>query len=92
MSKQLTDIIKQYHPLLYRYACRLLVQPALASGIITKVFEELYDQDKLVPGPMLRPDLKTATLHKCEAYNKAYAVYEKTLNSQQLQNEKPTNP
>lgn len=89
---ELITIIKRYDPLLQRYAARLLTQPGLAAIVVTEIWEELYDQGKLVPGPQLRLELKKATEHKCEAYNKAYAVYEKSLHTHQLQNEKPNNP
>ena len=78
MSKELVSIIRQYNDLLTRFARRLLTEPSLTEGIVVELFEEMYDQNKLYPGPDLRNNLKTALIHKCEAYNIAFEVYKKS--------------
>lgn len=79
MSKQssnnLLRIIIQYDPVLCRYA-QLLLKPnkTRVVDIVKWVFEEIYDEGMLYPGPHLRPLLIEKTKSKCMAFNRAVNI------------------
>jgi DNA-directed RNA polymerase specialized sigma24 family protein len=68
MSKGLVSITLQYNSLLTRFARRLLTEPHYAEDVLIKIFEELYDKNKLYCGPDLRNDLKNAIIDRCRGY------------------------
>ena len=60
-----------YHPLLQRYAMRIINNAAVAELLVTQVLQDQYDIDKLAPRTQLRNVLKIDLLNRCDYWKQA---------------------
>lgn len=60
-----------YHPLLQRYARRLIHNAAVAEILVTQVLKDQYAIDELAPRTQLRNVLKTDLLNRCHYWRQS---------------------
>ncbi len=68
-------IIVRYHKLATRLASMQLQNKALASIMVTHIFEELFEEQKLYEGPLLRQTLIMRIRCTCLLINKLSGTF-----------------
>ncbi|WP_301927818.1 hypothetical protein [Ferruginibacter sp.] len=67
-----------YHPLLQRYARRIILNAAVAELLVTQVLQDQQAIDGLAPRPQLRQVLKTDLLNRCRYWRQA-TIFDRPL-------------